>query len=75
MFNYFLCTGYLDQRGRWEFSLGIVLEKFSENESVGDVWEKCPDTVPEWHNRNLVTLTNKGIENNNKTAKHFNVSI
>ena len=48
--------------------MGIVLEKFSENESVGDVWGKCPDTVPEWHNRNLVTLTNKGIENNNKTA-------
>ena len=42
--------------GGWEMSLGIVLEEFQGEGMLGDVRGQCPDTVPEWHKRNLVTL-------------------
>ena len=36
--------------------LGIVLEECLGEGNVGGVRGQCPDTVPEWHKRNLVTL-------------------
>jgi len=49
-----------DQFEQWvtdQLGVGNVLgwRNVQREGSVGDVRGKCPDTVPEWHTRNLVT--------------------